>query len=301
MQTLNNFLKQFSENFPEIQLKIIITIFLILLFWILKYIIARIIKKQKISPQRRYRWSKTTHYSLMIIFIIFIGRLWFKGIQSITTLIGLMSAGIFIALRDPLVNLAGWAFILWRRPFKVGDRIQISNYAGDIIDLDLFQFTILEIGNWVDADQSTGRIIHIPNGKVFNEMQANYGKAFQYIWNEIPVLITFESNWEKAKKNLIEIAKNNTDDVKEIMENQIHEASKKYYIHYNKLSPIVYTSVRDSGILLTIRYLCNPYKRRGSENQIWEAILIFFKECPDIDFAYPTQRFYNNQTEGKTK
>ena len=60
----------------------------------------------------------------------------------------------------------------------------------------------MEIGNWVDADQNTGRIVHIPNGKIFTETLANYGKGFEYIFNEIPVLITFESDWKKAKKNL---------------------------------------------------------------------------------------------------
>ncbi len=82
----------------------------------------------------------------------------------------------------------------------MGDRIQVGNFAGDVIDLRIFQFTLMEIGNWVDADQSTGRVIHIPNGKVFTEMLANYSKGFHYIWNEIPFLVTFESNWKKQKK-----------------------------------------------------------------------------------------------------
>ena len=90
-----------------------------------------------------------------------------------------------------------------RRPFALGDRIQIGKHSGDVIDIRFFQFTINEIGNWVDADQSTGRIIHIPNGKVFTEAQANFTQGFSHIWNEIGVLVTFESDWEKAK-NILE-------------------------------------------------------------------------------------------------
>ena len=71
---------------------------------------------------------------------------------------------------------------------------------GDVIDIRVFQFSILEVGNWVDADQSTGRIINIPNGKVFTETMVNYTTGFEYIWNEMPVLVTFESEWEKAKE-----------------------------------------------------------------------------------------------------
>ncbi|MEJ2637284.1 MAG: mechanosensitive ion channel family protein, partial [Calditrichia bacterium] len=54
-----------------------------------------------------------------------------------------------------------------------------------------------------------------------------------------------------------------------------------------------------SGILLTIRFLTEPRKRRGSEQTMWEAVLREFAKCDDIDFAYKTTRFYDNIKEGK--
>ena len=62
-----------------------------------------------------------------------------------------------IALQDPLTNLAGWLFILIRRPFRVGDRIQVGANTGDVVDIRPFRFLMLEVGNWVHADQGTGR------------------------------------------------------------------------------------------------------------------------------------------------
>ncbi len=82
-------------------------------------------------------------------------------------------------------------------------------------------------------------------------------------------------------------------------EQQIREASKTFMIFYGTLTPIVYTSVKDSGVLLTIRYLIQPRQRRGSEQGIWEAVLNEFARCDDIDFAYPTTRYYHNAHEGK--
>ena len=66
-------------------------------------------------------------------------------------------------------------------------------------------------------------------------------------------------------------------------------------------SPTVYTSVVDSGVMLTLRYLVDPRHRRTSEQQIWEAILRAFKPHWDIDFAYPTQREYIHYQEHKKK
>ena len=70
-------------------------------------------------------------------------------------------------------------------------------------------------------------------------------------------------------------------------------------IFYSKLTPTVYTSVRDSGVLLTLRFLCDPRRRRGTEEAIWEDVLRAFAAEPGIDFAYPTTRFYDNVREGK--
>jgi len=72
------------------------------------------------------------------------------------------------------LSIAGWLLILIRRPFGVGDRIEINGIKGDIIDIRLFQTSLLEIGNWVHADQSTGRIVHFPNSFVFKAENYNY-------------------------------------------------------------------------------------------------------------------------------
>ena len=168
------------------------------------------------------------------------------------------------------------------------------------IDIRFFQFTLNEINNWVDADQSTGRIIHVPNGRVFKDSQANYTQGFSHIWNEIGVMVTFESNWEEAKQLIEKIVKDHAEQLSKAAETRLIAASKKFMIFYTSLTPIVYTSVQDSGVMLTMRYLVNPRKRRTSEHKIWEEILRTFARYEDIDFAYPTQRIYYNQTEGKS-
>jgi len=282
---------------PETQMKVFLLLLISLILWVLYFLINWLVWRQTEDVRTRYRWKKTSGYILIILGLFIIIRLWFRGFESLATYLGLLSAGLAIALRDLVSDLAGWFFIIGRRPFSVGDRIQIGNFAGDVIDIRAFQFTLMEIGNWVDADQSTGRVIHIPNGMILREVLANYSKGFYYIWNEIPVLITFESDWQKAKKILQKIAEQDSERLSKAAEKRIKEASKKYMILYSKLTPIVYTSVKESGVLLTIRYLCEPQSRRGSEQKIWEDILKEFALQKDIQLAYPTQRFYNYRLE----
>lgn len=299
MEDLIEWMRTTTGLSPELQTKILESIAIILILWLLRAVALRMVWHRTEDARTRYNWRKTLTYTAVVLGIFLVGHVWFEGIQSAATFLGLLSAGLAIALKDLVANFAGWIFIHWRRPFRAGDRIQIGDRAGDVIDIRPFQFTLMEIGNWVDADQSTGRIIHIPNGRVLSQMLANYSRGFQYIWNEIPVLITFESDWETAKKMLQRIVEKDSEYLSKAAEKRVREASKKFMIFYSKLTPIVYTSVKDSGILLTIRYLCEPRHRRGTEQAIWEDILREFARCSDIDFAYPTQRFYDNRIEGK--
>jgi small-conductance mechanosensitive channel len=285
-------------NGEFLESKIFYTLLALVVFWLIRRLLLAVFLRER-DVQVQYRIRKTVAYVTYPLAFLVIGRIWFAGFQALSTYLGLLSAGLAIALQTPLVNLAGWAFILWRQPFKVGDRIQIGSDRGDVIDQRIFMFSLMEIGNWVDADQSTGRVIHIPNGKIFNEVLANYSQGFHYIWNEIPVLVTFESDWRKAKHLLNEIAQRHGTSFSDAAAKRLREAAKKFMIFYSKLTPVVYTTVKDCGVMLTIRYLCDPRQRRGSEQAIWEDILDVFADHADIDFAYPTQRYYRNDSEGK--
>jgi len=290
---VNTVYTEFSKFFTysSIQAKIMATILGIILIILLRRSIISLFITRIENAKTRYNWQRVIGYTSFIFSIIIIGQIWLDGIGSIVTYLGLVSAGIAIALKDPLTNITGWIFILWSRPLDAGDRIQLGEHSGDVIDINLFNFTVMEIGNWVDADQNTGRIIHIPNGKIFTENLANYGKGFEYIFNEIPILITFESDWEKAKKILEKIAEDFGNNLTKAAEKEIKKASQKFLIGKQKLDSTVYTKVADSGVLLTIRYLCMPKHRRDTEQEIWENILREFnKKENNITLAYPTIR-----------
>ncbi len=299
MEKITTIIEKVTGISAGIQIKVFSSLIIILALWFIRFIIVKLIHRSTSDVKTRYVWRKTLTYIAVLLGTLLVGSVWFRGFKQLSTFLGLVSAGIAIALKDPLTNMAGWLFIILRRSFKVGDRIQLGEHAGDVIDIRLFQFVMLEIGKWVDADQSTGRIIHVPNSKIFTQTLANYTAGFQYIWNEIPVLITFESNWQKAKQLLEKIVRKHTEELGKAAEARIRRASRKFMIFYRNLTPIVYTSVKDSGVLLTLRFLIHPRKRRGIDQGIWEDILTEFNKCTDIDFAYPTRRFYRNDIEGK--
>lgn len=283
----------------ETQVKLLLSVLVVMAILLLRRVVVSLVQRRKDDPRARYQWSKGTAYAAFVLGLLFVTQIWLEAIRQLGTFLGLVSAGLAIALRDPVSNLAGWLFILWRTPFELGDRVQIGGHTGDVVDIRLFQFSILEVGNWVAADQSTGRVIHVPNARLFTEPLANYTVEFDFVWQEMPVLITFESNWKKAKRILREIVDDAASDAVEDAREAVKKASRKFLIHYRHVTPTVYTSVEAHGVLLTLRFLCRTRQRRGVTEIIWERILDAFGDAPDIDLAYPTRRVFQNPVEGK--
>ena len=280
--------------------ELLLTLVLVALLWAARALVLALVRRRSPDNIRRlYTWRKGTTYVAVAIGTLGLIRIWVGEVGSLATFLGLLTAGVAIALKDPLVNLAGWAFVLWRRPFTPGDRVTVRSHTGDVIDQRVFQFTLLEVGTKTGAGQSTGRIVHVPNGWVFSDSVVNHTGAFAYIWNEIPVIVTFESNWRAAKQILLDVAAECADDLSEDAERTVRRAARDYFIFYSKLTPTVYTSVVGDGVQLTMRYLVAPRRVRGSEQDVWETILDRFADRDDIDFAYPTTRMFRNQEEGK--
>ena len=266
--------------------------------YLLRFLLLQVVFHYKKGVRTRYRWRKTSLHIATFLFISTAGSIFIEAFSDLVTFFSFVAGALVLALRYPILGIAGWIFIMGKRPFEVGDRIQIGENRGDVIDQRLFMFSLMEIGNWVDNEQSTGRVIHIPNGMIFQNPIANYSRGFEYIWNELHVLVTFESDWRKAKKILTEIVEKQSANLSKSAENKLKRAAKKYMIFYKKLTPIVYTSVKESGVMLSIRHLCEPRTRRGVTQDLWEEILISFEKEEDINFAYPTQRFYDSSKEG---
>lgn len=300
LDTLRELLASHLGLAPHVTDSLLATLAVIVGYLGLRRLVGRLLEHRIEDVSRRYLATKTLHYVLGLLVLLILFRIWVaQSGMAVGAYLGIVSAGLAIALQDPLTNLAGWLFLIMRKPFAVGDRVEIGEHAGDVIDIRLFAFSLVEIRNWVGADQSTGRIIHVPNGWVFTKAVANFTQGFSFVWHEIPVVVTFESDWRKAKEILTEIATRHASIQSEAAAEEVRRAARKYLIFYSRLTPIVWTRVVDSGVELTIRYPTEARGRRGSEQAVWEDVLDAFGARDDIDFAYPTQRFFDHRTEGK--
>jgi len=267
--------------------------------WLLRHLLLLVALRRQEDAPTRYRWRRSSFYLAASLAILLVAVTWLGGYRNVALHLGIVTAGLAIALQELVECFAGWLFIEWRRPFTIGDRVQIGDRSGDVIDVSPFQFALAEIGEWIDGDETTGRIIWVPNAMVFTEFLTNYSRpGLHYVWDEASVHITFDSDWRRARALLEGVAADQHAILPETLPDDIDRASRRYFSLERETAPAVYTAVDERGILLTMRYLTNLRQRRASQRAVWEAILAAVEREPGIAFAYPTQRIYHSPAGG---
>lgn len=273
-------LKNIDTLFLSFNNKYTILIFYTILTLIIGKSLVYILKKQLIrinNNRLQYRTLNFIKLIISIIQILIIYLIWESNIKNAMTLISFVSAAITLSLKDYILNLFAGFYIKLYKPFKLEDRIEIKGQKGDVINLGSLFFELLEISDNY-GHQSTGVVSIIPNSIIFTETVKNMNKGFKYIWDEIKVQISLESDVILAKKTLYKII-NNIDVIKNIpikMKNELKN-NTSYRMYYNKYEPMIYTEVKDKHIELNIRFLINPKKARLVESYIWNEILKEYK------------------------
>lgn len=232
------------------------------------------------DPRTAFSMYQKSNVFLTIVNTLVIILIWDGYIDNIITIISFVSAALTLALRDFVHNFFAGIYIKIKKPFSVEHRIEVNEIKGDVVSLNALSFELLEVGNSVNADQSTGRIINIPNSAALTSPIKNYEKNFKYIWAELTVKTKIDIDIEETKAKLLEIV-NSNEVIKRIpkkMENEMEDISLDYRIYYNKLEPIVYCRVVDNHVEFYIRYLVHPKKTRYVEDDIWTKILQANKE-----------------------
>ena len=220
----------------------------------------------------RYKSQKIVEilgYTLIILLSIS----YFTGnIRDFTLAIGLLTAGITITLQELILSIAGSFYIFLVKVYKPGDRIQINNIKGDVIDIDSIYTTMMEIGEWVSSDNYTGRIVKLSNAFVFKGAIFNYSQDFPFVWDEFNLPIRYGSDVELAKEIVVGVATETLSDyVSESIANW-QNVVKKYYIEDAQVDPTLAITLTDNWIQFNLRYIVDYKKRRSTMHLLNERI-----------------------------
>jgi small-conductance mechanosensitive channel len=144
----------------------------------------------------RYNFRRILSLAVFLLIALIVVSMLFANWYAAAASLGLISLVLGFALQTPITSFIGWVYILARRPYRVGDRISIGEYTGDVIEVTYLDTTLWEVGGpYVSSNHPSGRLIKFPNAIVLTSAVCNFSwEMFPYIWNEISFQIAYDSD-----------------------------------------------------------------------------------------------------------
>src|SRR3989338_441968 len=259
-----NSLGDIKSFFPLIR-----TVFTVAILFIIFRLIISSVKKRLLMRAKSKK--QLTNIKVFAIFS-YVGSWAGLGIG-----LGLLTAAIGFALQKPISSVVAWIIIVTRRPFEIGDMISIGGMTGDVTDITLTHIHLGEVGGNVPSQESSGRIVLVPNSVFFEQNTINYTMFNDFILNQVTVNITYESNLDKAIEIALEAANKYTKDFHKIK----HKPFPKVEKPYTRLS------FEPSGINVNVRYSVPVKSQSVVSSDITKEVYTKIKKTKDVHLAYP--------------
>jgi len=238
------------------------------------------------SAVSRYNLTRIVRLVAGIAIVGALGAYLLGNLYTGLVSLGVISIVVGLAVQTPMTSFIGWLYILVKEPYRVGDRIQIGDATGDVIEVGYLDTTLWEFGGkYLSTDHPSGRIIKFPNSKVLNSTIYNYSwPLFPYIWNEIKFNIGYESDIEFVGKVLKEVAE-------EALGKEMLERVRVFRELLAK-TPVDELQVREHPAVLfrfnentwldaIVRYLVHPKSAGRVKTELTKDILARLNQAPD--------------------
>ncbi|MFP4143351.1 MAG: mechanosensitive ion channel family protein [Candidatus Natronoplasma sp.] len=276
-----------SLRYPD---SVVMDLFFTALSFTLIYLIFKILLEETLASRvrnrkTRYSFRKIVSILYLSTFLIILFRIWIEDPQALLVTYGLIAAGVAISLQDFFKSLVGGVLIIMTGLYTVGDRVELEGRYGDVIDIGILSTTLLEIREWVDGEQPTGRVITIPNKVMISGTIINYTKDNNFLWDEIKISIEYGSDWKGAIEIIEKITEKETTSMAEKASEELRGLQEKYYITDRSVVPSVYVKINDDRINLSVRYITDARARRDLHDKLSRKIFEALRKEENIDIA----------------
>jgi small-conductance mechanosensitive channel len=263
---------------------LILTVVYLIFSVFLRLVLVRRIQELK----TRYTANKALSVLSILFIVVLCLRVWVTDTSALIVSYGILAAGLAFALQDVFRNFVGGVLIIISGYYLVGDRISIDDKSGDVMDIGIFNTTLMEIRGWVGGDQPSGRLLIIPNELVLSHAFYNYTRDHTFVWDEISLPLTYDSDWRRAKDIVLAIIRKETDTMTQTAEAEIERIGEKYYLPKKVVEPSVYISLTENWITLDARFVTDARTRRILRSRINELILAAIESEKGITIASET-------------
>jgi small-conductance mechanosensitive channel len=156
-------MQETSLDLAGIALKLFLSLAVVVIILIVYRVIRNTIKSRVEDATRLQSMRVVVRNVLAVVSFVIIALIWLPRGNNLLTALGILGAGLAIASQELIGSLAAGLNIWLGNIYRVGDRIRVGDIVGDVMDISLARTTVMEVGEWVKADQYTGRIVTVAN------------------------------------------------------------------------------------------------------------------------------------------
>ena len=203
-----------------------------------------------------------------------------------------VSAALIYVMQEPLLNILGWMVVTVMGLYKLGDRIEMNNTRGYVVEVTPMNTTLREFGGALYGDSFTGRYVTVPNSYVIKSNVFNYTKDTPFVWDQVVVNVTYESDVKLAERLILDVAEETVGPM--MRENRARLRSKYEFADladYMSEEPKVGWSFGASSIDLTLLYFCPVFAKGSYRTRLVKRLYEKVMAEPRIQFAYPHVQF----------
>ncbi|ADD68706.1 MscS Mechanosensitive ion channel [Denitrovibrio acetiphilus DSM 12809] len=267
----------------EMLIRIASTIITIAIIILLRNISLKMIKNRDFHhKEAKMRAMVYTRKFFMLLVILTVAFIWLSHIKDFALSITALAVAIVLATKELILCVTGGMIRNYSQSYRIGDRIHIGDYRGDVVNIDLLSTTLLEIGPGVSSHQYTGRSINIPNGIFLSHPLINETFTEKYILHVFSVPISSCAKWQEAEKVLLEAANETVQDYIEEARKHMEKLSSRTAFEAPNVDPRVTIIMADKDTLNLLVRVPVPSRRKG---KIEQAIVRLFLEKYD-KFGY---------------
>ena len=229
-------------------------------------------RKQKTTLQAVLR------ISVRLVVVVVILMLIFGMPNNLSTVVGLMGAGLAVALQDFLLSFLGWFVLMGRDGIRVGDWVEIAptssvGVRGEVIEITLFRTVLLETGNWNEPGHLTGRQVALMNMYAVNGYFYNFSTAGQWLWDELQVAIPSAVNPYPQVEKIRAVVAKATEESTQQAEREWQRVSSRYGRRPFSAQPTVNVKPTDRGVIAIVRYIARADERTATRYSLNHEIV----------------------------
>ncbi len=264
------------ENFSmsgTLSIMLISTAVLILVIIILRALIGRFLRKKISSTELRRKWLVQSRNGLLLLLLLGLLSIWGEELRTLALSVVAIAVAFVVATKELILCVTGSILKTGAGSFNIGDRIQIKDFRGDVIDQNLLATTILEVGPGKITHQRTGRMTVIPNALFVSEPVINESYTNDYILHVFTIPFKREDDWRRAQQVFLDAAKRHCKPFLEDVRKHMKKLSDERGLDVPSVDPRVTIQVPAAGqIDLIIRIPTNSKQRNFIEQSILSEV-----------------------------